>query len=123
MANLQKRGPIYLTELNFTDPTYKVGVEKVQLHNGDIEERKVKSGLAISVNHRLTKTNQMIRKKLIELKTERKIKCYFYCNNFYQWKLNGEGCQKIYNLKMIEKIFPKFAGKNYQIEYNDEISI
>jgi hypothetical protein len=70
MANLQKRGPIYLTELNFTDPTYKVGVEKVQLHNGDIEEREVKSGSIILVNHRLTKTNQMIRKRLIELKIE-----------------------------------------------------
>jgi hypothetical protein len=36
---------------------------RFELHNGNIEEREIKSGLTIIVNHRLTKVNQMILKR------------------------------------------------------------
>ncbi len=118
MARLRKRRSIFLTELSFIDPTYKVETEYVQLNNGKIQGRQVKSGLAMLVNHRLTKMNQMIRKRLVQLKNERKINGYRFRNNLYQWKLNGEGFKVVYNLKMIENAFPG-SGKNHQMQYND----
>jgi hypothetical protein len=118
MARLRKRRSIFLTELSFIDPTYKVETEYVQLNNGKIQGRQVKSGLAILVNHRLTKMNQMIRKRLVQLNNERKINDYRFRNNLYQWKLNGEDFKIVYNLKMIENAFPS-SGKNHQMQYND----
>jgi hypothetical protein len=105
MLRLRAKGPIYLSELGFADPTFKIIKRDLIQENGIIEVAEEKQGKTVRIAHRLTKINQRIDQMLKKLKYERKMEGMRFRNGFFMIKVEA-AWKTIRNLKDISKIFP-----------------